>query len=180
MPQTITPSIAAITPSDESGLDIRLHQFLQGLIVQGWKVHGLIQDNQGTDLSCDIILSSLTNGGRYTITQDLGACSSACRLDPAALAEAGQVYRLDDVVKADLVVFNRFGKLEIEGQGFSAEMLALMSQEIPVLVIVHAKYLTAWRHFTGGLSAELSADPEQWMAWCSDVRQARQAQYGSP
>ena len=51
---------------------------------------------------------------------------------------------------ADLAIFNRFAAMEAGGDGLAAEMLEVMSGDIPVLTVVPPKHLAAWRHFTGG------------------------------
>lgn len=154
------PLIAAITPQDADDADTLVSRFADAMIAEGWRVRGLIQEQEGADAdpSCAITLLDLDDNRRHSITQDLGACSTACRLDPAAMAEAGAVLRRIVREGADLAIVNRFGKQEAEGRGFAAEMLALMSCGIPVLTIVQGKYLAAWRHFTGDFAVELPAE----------------------
>lgn len=56
---------------------------------------------------------------------------------------------------AHLAVGNRFGALEATGGGHAAELAALVGEDIPVLTVVAAKHLDAWRRFTGGMGEEL-------------------------
>lgn len=163
------PSIAAITYADGCHVDELLADFSRSLIAKGWRVRGLVQEMHAVDNVCEIILVDLDGNTAYPITQDLGACSTACRLDPAAMTEAGAVLRRISRADTDLAVFNRFGKQEADGTGFTAEMLDLMSQGIPVLTIVSDKYLDAWRHFTGGLSVELAAERGVLESWFSSL-----------
>ncbi len=60
--------------------------------------------------------------------------------------------------------------MEAAGDGLAAEMLALMSGDIPVLTVVQQKHLAAWRHFTGGLAAELPAERPALDGWFRALR----------
>lgn len=158
--------IAAVIPGKQDNFDTLLADFARQLIDSGRQVRGLIQQTRHFETRCEVSLLSLSDGREFPITQDLGAFSTACSLDPAALTEAGALYRqIGNTSPVDLVIFNRFGKLELEGQGFAAEMLDLMSRDIPSLTIVQDKYLDGWRNFTGGLSVELDAQPAALEAW---------------
>lgn len=159
--------IAAVVPHGSADADGLIEQFAASLIHRGWRVRGLVQETSGVGQLCEITLVDLADGSRHPITQDLGSCSTACRLDPAAMTEAGAAFRRIARDGADLVVFNRFGKQEADGRGFAAEMLAVMSCDIPVLTLVQGQHLDAWRQFTGGLSVELPAEQsalENWFA----------------
>jgi hypothetical protein len=68
-----------------------------------------------------------------------------------------------------LAVINRFGKLEAEGEGFAADMLALMSTGIPVLTAVKRKHLDAWRDVTGGMAAELQPNETALRDWYTNL-----------
>ena len=170
MPNPPPSLIAAIVPQKPRGNDEMLAEFARSLIAQGVRVRGLIQENEAGGQLCEIILIDLDDNTRYPITQDLGACSTACRLDTTALSESSVVLRRIGKDGADLVIINRFGKQEAEGQGFAAEMLDLMSREIPVLTIVQPKYLESWREFTGGLSAEIPGVRAALASWFAQIR----------
>ena len=57
-------------------------------------------------------------GEQLPLFQDLGACSTGCRLDVGRLLDAGMqiAQAIDD--GADLVIVNRFGRQEYEGKDF--------------------------------------------------------------
>lgn len=164
--------IAAIRPGHFRETDRLLNRFAHSLIDAGWQVRGLIQESALlADAYCEIVLIDLSDNSRHPITQDLGSCSSACRLDPGAMVEAGSVLRRID--SADLVIINRYGRQEAEGQGFAAEMLDLMSRDIPVMTVVQDSYLDRWQRFTGGLSAHLPAEQSALEDWFSRVSAQR-------
>lgn len=69
------------------------------------------------------------------------------------------------VEKPDLVIVNRFGSSEAEGDGFTEELLALIEAGIPLLLIVNTRYLDAWRHFNGGMGDELACEQAAVAGW---------------
>ena len=112
-----------------------------------------------------MVLRDLDDSQRFTISQNLGAGSVSCCVDPRGVVAAGIVLRRALAERADLVVVNRFGELEAAGGGFSAEMLALMAEGIPLLTIVADKHLEAWRHFCGGAALLIPPRLEALEAW---------------
>lgn len=114
----------------------------------------------------DMVLVDVHTGKPYLVSQRLGRGSGSCRSDPQGFARASRVLRDALAQSPDLVVCNRFGGLEIEGGGFSAELLELMSRGVPLLTVVATPYLEAWQRFTGGAEV-LPAQPaaiSQWLA----------------
>lgn len=150
-----SPRIAAIVPNGAADIDTMISGFAHDLIAQGWRVCGLLQEFMADGPNCEVTLVDLAAGTRYGISQRLGSQSTACRLDPGALADASVVMRRIAHEGADLAIFNRFAGMEAAGDGLAAEMLEVMSGDIPVLTVVQQKHLAAWRDFTGGLAAEL-------------------------
>lgn len=162
---TAAPRIAAVVPNGAADIDALISAFAHDLIAQGWRVCGLVQEFLADGPNCEVTLVDIAAGTRYGISQRLGSQSTACRLDPGALAEASVVMRRIADENADLAIFNRFAAMEPAGDGLAAEMLALMSNDIPVLTVVQQKHLAAWRHFTGGLAAELPAERSALDGW---------------
>lgn len=117
----------------------------------GRRVRGLLMRPcpSGRDCASDMVLVDVRTGDDYLVSQNLGAGSEGCRADPAGFARAAQVLRhaLDE--PAEVVVVNRFGKLESVGQGFADEVLSLVAAGIPVLTMVHANQAEAWATFSG-------------------------------
>ena len=169
---TAAPRIAAVVPNGAADIDALISAFAHDLIAQGWRVCGLVQEFLADGPNCEVTLVDIAAGTRYGISQRLGSQSTACRLDPGALAEASVVMRRIADENADLAIFNRFAAMEAAGDGLAAEMLALMSNDIPVLTVVQQKHLTAWRHFTGGLAAELEPRREALESWFFATREA--------
>lgn len=158
MTAPISLPIAAIFA--DSGAGDLLSAFARELAGQGVRVHGLIQRQEP-----DMHLVDVVSGRTFTITQDLGPDSDACRIDPAGFAEASVVLRQALAEAAELVVINRFGKLEATGGGLLDEMLALMAEGVPVLTCVNQEQLQAWRHQTGDIGDLVAADMDALRRW---------------
>ena len=166
------PAIAAVVRRDNGGVDDLVAGFALSLINRGWWVRGLVQEIHDGIHDGVFSLVDLGNGESYPITQNLGKLSSACRLDPAGIAAASGVMQRIADEGADLAIFNRFSGLEAEGEGFSAEMLSIMSREIPTLTIVPERHPAAWRRFTGGLAVELEDSRSELESWFFGTLQA--------
>lgn len=80
------------------------------------------------------------------------------------IAAAVVLHQAQDA-QPDLAIVNRFGILEADGKGFVEEMLAFMSEGTPMLTVVSATYLNAWRSFTGGLAQELPPERAALCRW---------------
>lgn len=121
----------------------------------GRRVHGLLMRHEGGmagDTACgaQMFLVDVVNDDTYLVSQAMGSLSKSCRADPQGFARATVVMRRALDERPDLVVLNRFGKLEAEGGGMSAELLALMAEGVPVLTAVAPAYRDAWAAFSGG------------------------------
>lgn len=177
-PLPIAAMISRRRDAAEPHADRLLDSFVREQQAAGWHIGGLLQEACPGNGACAYRLRDLQNGDYYLISQDLGPHSTACRIDLGALADAAQVMRRLADNRADLAVFNRFAKLEAYGRGFASEMLALMQTDMAVLTIVPEEYLPAWREFTGGLAAELEAEPAALADWFAGVTAGRRPAAG--
>lgn len=167
------PLAAALRADGSLDVDQLLDEQVHALRAQGLRLHGLLMTypEGRADCHCAMVLQDLRTGETYPVSQALGAESQACRADPQGFARASQVLRdalAPGTERPDLVVVNRFGKLEVAGGGFRDEFLALMAEGVPVLTAVASALEPAWRDFTGGAPV-LPADPQAVQDW---VRQA--------
>jgi len=108
----------------------------------------------------------LPEGPIVKITQNLGADSDACRLDPAAVADAVSCVESGPIDKADLFILNKFGPEEDSGRGFVSAIGQALSQDIPVLVGVGAAGREAFDTFADGLAETLPGDVDAIREWC--------------
>ena len=166
------PAIAAIIHGSNDAADSLLAEFARHLRSQGWLVAGVIKEDTAPRKSCarEMVLVDLEDETRYIISQDLGPASISCRVDPRGVAAASVALRRGLAAGADLVVANRFGELEATGGGFSAEMLELMANGVPLLTVVVEKYLEDWRRFTGNAGTELPPQRDAVDAWFASLQ----------
>lgn len=159
---------AAIVHRGGTAADTLLAEVVAHQQAQGRRVRGLLMTYPEPEAGCAgrMVLVDIDSGVPFLVSQPMGSGSTACRGDPQGFAQASAVLRAALADAPDLVVVNRFGALEAEGGGFSAELLALLSEGIPVLTAVNERYLPTWQHFSGGaavLPAERAA-VDQWLA----------------
>ena len=118
------------------------------------------------DNGCDMKVRVVPEGPVIQITQNLGAGSDACRLDPGAIATAVSTVESCSLDKADLFILNKFGPEEAAGRGFVSVIGKALEQGIPVLVGVGVGNREAFDTFAGGLAETLPADPDTIHEWC--------------
>jgi hypothetical protein len=134
----------------------------RGLRVAGVLQHPVCPEAAG---HCDVALEELTTGLRTDLFEDRGPGASGCRLDEAALAEVnGQVARSLETAP-DLLILNKFGKVEAEGRGLLDLVAMAVDRGIPVVIGVPIRNLAPWRDFAGGMSVEFSDDPSEVADW---------------
>ena len=169
------PRLAAIVFGRDEDPDAPLGAVVAAAARAGAHVAGFLQERQceGCERR-DARLRDLASGESLPVMQDLGAYAEGCRVDPAAVAAAAQ--RLGAAIERgpDLVVANRFGRLESEGSGLLAEIGEAVAREIAVIVCVPRRYLEAWNAFSGGLDAQLPPQRDAIEAWWRAQPSARQ------
>ena len=98
----------------------------------------------------------------------MGKLATGCSLDPEGLEEAAGLIRAQLDASPDLLLLNKFGKQEAEGQGFRALIGAALSQGTPVLIGVGRAKLPAFLEFAGEMGEELSTSPTALLSWCKN------------
>lgn len=150
---------AIVVPVHGSAQEI-LVQFAEELRRQGKAVGGLIQ--QGPKEAAELV--ALDTGESFPIMQKLGS-SACCAIDNQELAAAGQALRRAVEHSCDLVVVNKFGHMEADGDGLADEMMAAMAQGLALLTTVSENRAAAWQSFTGGMTQLLPPDLEAVRGW---------------
>jgi hypothetical protein len=116
------------------------------------------------DPTCDMLLQVLPDGPVIRINQNLGREAKGCRLDGTALEQAVMevAARTRD---AQLLIVNKFGKLEASGRGYVPLITAALDRGLPVLIGVSALNLPDLLAFTGDLAQALPESPTEIAAW---------------
>jgi hypothetical protein len=145
------------------------------------RIAGVLEENHGQDNQvCGAgYLRSIGNGARFTMFQDLGPGSTACRIDPAGVLLAAEAVRRDIAEGCDLVLLNRFAKLEAERQGLMPAFAAAVEAGVPVLTSVSPAFQAAWERLAAPLFVMLPAEPDAIDGWWRAVRAStsRERQY---
>ena len=167
--------IAAVSSQAKGGTDAILMALAARLEAEGRTLVGIVKDESHASRyanGCDMKVRVMPGGPVIQITQDLGAGSDACRLDPGAIAEAVARVENGPLEGADLFLLNKFGPEEAEGRGFCAVIGRALEQGVPVLVGVSPANREAFERFSGGLAEALPDDLEALVAWCGAAEPA--------
>ena len=122
---------------------------------------------------CDMDLTVLPDGPVFRINQDRGALARGCRLDGGALEQAVTEVA-PRVAGAEVLVVNKFGKLEAQGHGYVPLIVQAMDRDMPVLIGVNAMNLPDLLAFCDGMATALPPDPSAIADWVNSaiVKQA--------
>lgn len=175
MPTTAQLPIAAIVYDPTDKVEELLVAAARALAAKGVRIGGVLQHDieKVVDDPCAMELEDLASGTRFSLSQELGSGSTACRLDPASLAHAAVAVRAAIADGADLVVINKFGAQEVAGAGLRDEMGEAVLAAIPLLTAVGRRFLGQWQEFTGGAGTLLEPRLEDVLGWWASVRPAR-------
>lgn len=168
----MTIHIGYVSETGRGASDVVLAQVAALLTAQGVRLAGTVQSNieRSDRAHCDMDVQVLPDGPSFRISQDLGSQSRGCRLDPGALEQA-VVVATDRLEGAEVLMVNKFGKLETEGRGFCALIAEALSRGITVLVGVNGLNRPAFETFCDNLAEPLGNDPQQIAAWVLSNRE---------
>jgi hypothetical protein len=147
----------------------------------GLSLAGVLQHqvSEAADRRCDVILEDLTSGHRTPLFEDRGAGARGCRLDEAALTEATARVEGSLETAPQLLVLNKFGKVECEGGGLLDLIASAIDRGIPVVIGVPQRNLGTWREFAGEFAIELSDDMCEVEHWLEGLRSVSLGARGS-
>jgi hypothetical protein len=151
------PRLAAIVFPKGFHVDGLLADVVATLTASGLRVAGVVQEAVATTPDrCDtLVLRDMTDRTTTCITEDRGAQSAGCRLDPRGLAEVAAKLEAVLDTNPDLLVINRFGKAESEGGGLRAVLTTALMRGIPVLTAVRDLNVAGWQSFHEGTAQDL-------------------------
>ncbi|HQT45786.1 MAG: hypothetical protein B7X08_00390 [Acidocella sp. 20-63-7] len=165
--------VGAVVLPEGRGGQAMLADFAAAAEACGLAVGGLLQQGSKSkgDAPEDITLVALDGCERFSIMQTL-ARSGACTVNPQAVAEASAVLRRAVAERRLPILINKFGSMEVQGEGLADEMMAVMAEGLPLLITVSLKRLDAWLNFCGGFCELLPPDPAALRAWWERNRPA--------
>lgn len=147
-------------------IETLLAGFAAALKTEGVRVGGLLQRSlREANGRPRMELIDVETGEAFLISQNLGANSSACCVDPAGVATASQVLRRAIAAKPDLLIINKFSGLEAKGEGLRAEFLEALGANVPVLAGLSERHRNAFDEMAGGAAEFLEADDRALLNW---------------
>ena len=159
--------MAAILYDDGPSFDAFMQDLIKSLRQKGHVLAGVMQINQDRPGSrhCEMLLEDLTTGRTVVISEDRGEEARGCRLNIAALLEAGIMIRQSLSSKTDLLLINKFGKMEIEGGGLRDIIIDASLSGVPVIIGIPSRNKAAWDEFCGGEADWLKPDLGAVQTW---------------
>ncbi len=176
--QEINPNhLAAILYRPEDDVDTLLADFASALLRDGERLGGIVQRNLKDEggRSAGMHVVDLATGRQISICQPLGSGATACKLDPAGLAEASVAVSRAIAGDAALIIVNKFSKQEAAGHGLRSELAEAIIAGTPVLTAVPEKCLGAWKEFTGDRGTTLLCARHVVEEWWREVSQRQAA-----
>jgi hypothetical protein len=159
--------LAALVYEPHQDPDAILRDFASDLNAGGLRVVGMTQAGQCADSSLSVVL--LHSGEKLLLAQDFDPAASGCRLDVARLQDAGARVAVALEAGADLLIINRFGKRERDGQGLVYLIERALDAHTPVVIAVSSDRFAEWIKFAGGTTVKLGCDRHSLDAWWRDV-----------
>ena len=171
------PALAAVALAPQDDAAALLWPLIRRWQAQGHTVAGLVSPLADAlpgapPRSCGaLVVQDLGSGRIFDLSQSLGAGAEGCTLDAARLTDAasGVRHALVTPPLPDLIVLNKFGKLEAQGEGLHGEMLAIVEAGVPLLTTVKPECAAAWHAFVGDYGCVLAPQAEsveRWMTAC--------------
>jgi nucleoside-triphosphatase THEP1 len=161
-------AIASLPYAEGAYADIPLEAIVRHFRDRGLRIAGVIQHDLSREnrSRCDMALEDLTSGTIIGLSEDRGNAARGCRIDKSGMAEAAaRVAAALEGGDIDLLVINKFGKIESEGGGLRDVIAHAVTRAIPVIVGVPLRNLDAWNSFSGGLDTPFSPESAPLIAW---------------
>ncbi len=167
----LEPTLAAMVYANDEYPDALFRWIVNECRLRRLTLSGVLQHPafEGADRRCDVLLEDLTTGHRTLLFENRGAGARGCRLDVAALLEASVKIERSLEHDPDLLVLNKFGKVECDGGGMCSLMAQALERGISAIMGVPARNLNAWRDFAGEFSVEFSEDADQIAKWLAKL-----------
>lgn len=99
-------------------------------------------------------VEELASGIVLQLSEDRGREARGCRLDRGALSETAALISASLQNEPELVILNKFGKLEAEGRGLRDTLADAVLLGVPIVVGVPYRNIEQWRAFAEGLAEE--------------------------
>lgn len=165
--QAYSSNILAVVYTDGLAADKFLAGWGYALRDAGFSVAGLVQLNtfERDPGKCDMAIEELYSGTVLQLSEDRGKEARGCRLDRSVLTQAAGLLLRALEQRPDILVLNKFGKVEAEGEGLRDALAKAVELDVAIVVGVPFRNLDRWRIFAGDLAEECPVDSVQLQRW---------------
>lgn len=162
--------LAYVTTSGRGRIDDLVAEVVRALSDDGLRIAGTVRvkpaDPSGHP--CDMDLRVLPDGPSFRISQPLGSGAKGCRLDGGVI-EAIAVEVEARLTGADLLVVNKYGKLEAQGRGLATAVAMASEMMIPTLVGVNEMNAPDFLAFSDGDAVPVLPEVPSVLDWYRTV-----------
>ncbi|MBB1091561.1 DUF2478 domain-containing protein [Rhodopseudomonas palustris] len=163
------PSILGVVYSDGAAACRMISDLGYRLRDAGAMVAGIVPYHATRDGTprCDMEVEELSSRIILQLAEDQTPQASGCRVDPTAMQDAAALISAAFQKCPELLIINKFGRLEAEGYGLGDVITEAVDLGIPVLIGVPERHIKQWREFSNGLAEEAMIDSprvQQWLA----------------
>ena len=164
-----SPAILAIVYADGAVAGSFIANLGYRLRDAGVAVAGIVPYRSSTARNgqCGVEVEELASRLVLQLAEDENPQPFGCRVDPEAISEAAALISSSLRKAPNVVIFNKFGKLEAEGGGLRETITEAIQLGIPVITGVPRRNIGIFRELTEGLAEETQVDlPRvyQWLA----------------
>ena len=159
-----SPAILAIVYADGGAAGSFIANLGYRLRDAGVAVAGIVPYRSSTPRTgkCGVEVEELASRLVLQLSEDENPQPFGCRIDPEAISEAAALISSSLRKAPNVVIFNKFGKLEAEGGGLRETIAEAIQLGIPVIAGVPRRHVGTFRQLTEGLAeespVELAAD----------------------
>ena len=141
----LAPVLGAIHYERDFDINGTLRTVIKNLEVKGVKVGGVLQESEFRPNGCcaQLNIVDIRTGKTERVTQDRGRESRGCKLDPRGLAAISHCITDAIDVGVDLVIINKYGRAESEGDGLLSCIADALLAGVPMLTTVRDPYVAA-------------------------------------
>ncbi len=179
--QTQSSNILAVVYTDGLAADKFIAAWGYALRDAGLSVAGLVQLNtfERNPVKCDMAVEELFSGTVLQLSEDRGKEARGCRLDRGILTQAAGLLLAALKQRPDILILNKFGKIEAEGEGLRSTLAEAVELDVPIVVGVPFRNLDQWRIFAGDMAEECPVGSLRIRDWLTARNLLRDGERGS-
>ena len=166
----LTATFAAAVYTPKQSNKSALPDFVARLKSENVVVAGILQEARRApgDKGRTIDSVDIITGNRIPIKRPMKS-ENQCGLDVSCLVETSAVLQRALTERPDLVVIEKFGDQEQIGKGLMDEIMAIIADDIPLIIAVPKPALEIWEKQTGNMGSTVAFIEEDLYNWWSNL-----------